>query len=80
MIPARFAHILFGFFLSCLMSFIVAGIATYRALGLVDGFMAEWIGSWLSAWMVAFPTVLVVAPLARRLVALLVAKSEQPTS
>ncbi|TLP46968.1 MULTISPECIES: DUF2798 domain-containing protein [Cohaesibacter] len=80
MIPARFAHILFGLFLSGLMSFIVSGIATYRALGLMDGFMGEWIGSWLSAWAVAFPCVLVVAPIARRLVAFLVVKPDQPTS
>nr|WP_321442874.1 DUF2798 domain-containing protein [uncultured Cohaesibacter sp.] len=80
MIPARFAPILFGLFLSGLMSFIVSGIATYRALGLIDGFADEWIGSWLSAWAVAFPTVLVVAPLARHLVAFLVAKPNQPTS
>lgn len=69
MIPARFAPVLFGFVLSGMMSFIVSGIATFRATGLGDGFMGLWMSSWASSWLVAFPTVLVVAPLTRRLVA-----------
>jgi uncharacterized membrane protein len=69
MIPARFAPILFGLLLSGMMSLIVSGIATLRALGMVDGLVASWLGSWLFSWAVAFPTVLIVAPLARRIVA-----------
>ena len=65
----RYAPVLFGFLLSGLMSLIVAGIATARAAGLGDGFAGLWASAWLSSWAVAFPTVLVVAPLARRLVA-----------
>lgn len=69
MIPARFANILFGFLLSGMMSFIVSGIATVRAAGLVNGFFGLWMSSWVPSWMVAFPTVLLVAPFTRRLVA-----------
>jgi hypothetical protein len=69
MFPARFAPVLFGFFLSGLMSLVVSGIATFRALGPQPGFLADWATAWLFSWAVAFPTVLVVAPLARRLVA-----------
>ena len=68
MIPARYAPILFGFFLSGLMSSLVSGIATVRAVDLSDGVAGLWMGNWLSSWAVAFPTVLVVAPIARRLV------------
>lgn len=74
MIPARLAPIAFGLILSGLMSFIVSGIATLRALGLPSDFMAQWLGAWAASWMVAFPAVLVVAPLTRRLVGRLVAK------
>ena len=49
------------------------GIATARALGLGADFPANWGAAWLTSWAVAFPTVLVVAPLARRLVAALTA-------
>ena len=77
MIPARYAPILFGFILSGLMSCIVSGIATARALGLDRAFPVNWAASWLTSWIVAFPTVLVVAPLARRLVASLTAPARR---
>lgn len=69
MIPARFAPILFGLILSGLMSCIVAGIATLRALGVGPEFLTTWMSSWLFSWVIAFPTVLFVAPLTRRIVA-----------
>jgi hypothetical protein len=70
--PARFAPVLFGFVLSALMSFIVSGIAIARNAGFAPDFLGLWIGAWLPSWLIAFPVVLVVAPLARRLVGLLV--------
>jgi len=70
--PARYAPILFGVVLSALMSLLVSGIATARNFGFVDGFFALWAGAWLPSWLIAFPVVLVVAPIARRLVGLLV--------
>ncbi|MFY9210098.1 MAG: DUF2798 domain-containing protein [Aestuariivita sp.] len=69
MIPARFAPVVFGLILSGLMSCVVSGIATIKALGPVDGVFGAWMLSWVFSWLVAFPTVLVVAPLTRRLVA-----------
>lgn len=72
-IPARYSHIAFGFFLSGLMSFLVSGISTVLAIGFVPGFFEQWIGGWLPSWAVAFPAVLFVAPLARRLVAAITA-------
>lgn len=70
--PARYAPILFGFILSAMMSFLVSGIATFRNAGLVDDFLTIWISAWLPSWLIAFPVVLVVAPIARRLVGALV--------
>jgi hypothetical protein len=75
MIPQRFAPVLFGFILSGLMSLLVSGIATWRALGLPPDFLALWMAAWINAWIVAFPAVLVVAPITRRLVAKLVKAS-----
>lgn len=72
MLPRKFAPALFGLVLSGLMSLLVSGIATYRAVGFSENFPGLWTGAWLTAWLVAFPVVLVVAPLARRTVALLV--------
>ena len=71
-LPKRYAPYLFGLLLSGMMSFIVAGIATLRALGFVDGLLYNWITAWLGSWAAAFPAVLVVAPLVRRIVAAVV--------
>lgn len=68
MIPARFEPQLFAALLSGLMSFIVSGIATLRAVGPVPHFFNLWLGAWLSAWLVAFPTALLVVPAVRRVV------------
>ncbi|WP_299401695.1 DUF2798 domain-containing protein [uncultured Roseobacter sp.] len=72
MIPAKYQHFVFGFILSGLMSFMVSGIATFRTAGLIDGFLMLWITNWLPSWSVAFPTLLLVSPIARRIVAKLI--------
>ncbi len=71
-LPAVFEPIVFGGLLSGLMSLIVSGIATWNAIGLIPTFTAQWLESWLFAWAVAFPSVLVVAPIVRRLTRLFV--------
>lgn len=65
-IPRRYEFPVFGFLLSGMMSFIVSGIATLINAGPVRALPALWIASWLPAWSVAFPTLLLVAPLVRR--------------
>lgn len=67
MIPAKFAPLLFSFCLSIIMSCLVSGVATLNAAGSADGFAALWLATWYKSWIVAFPTILVVAPLTRRL-------------
>ncbi|MGP9820276.1 DUF2798 domain-containing protein [Salinarimonas sp. NSM] len=67
-LPARFAPILFALFLSGIMSLIVSGIATVRAVGF-DDFVFKWTTGWLFAWAVAFPGVFTFAPIVRRIVA-----------
>lgn len=67
MLPKRFANLLFSFFLSGIMSLLVSGITTFRTAPTGANLFGDWLGSWLSSWLVAFPAVLVVAPLARRI-------------
>ena len=68
-LPARYAPLLFGLILSGLMSWLVAGISTLRAVGMAPDFGALWLRAWLTAWLIAFPVVLIVAPLTRKAVA-----------
>ncbi|WP_128253416.1 DUF2798 domain-containing protein [Falsirhodobacter deserti] len=73
MIPARYASILFAFLLSGMMSCIVSGVAITRAAGIDAGLPVAWLQAWLSSWCVAFPSVMVLAPVTRRIVARLTA-------
>ena len=73
MIPARYAHILFGFLLSGIMVAIVSCVILLLGGAGFDGFFMRWLKAFLPTWAVAFPTVLVVAPFVRRLVAKLTA-------
>jgi Protein of unknown function (DUF2798) len=75
MFPAKYAPVLFGLMLSGLMSLLVSGISTFRSTGVAPEFIGLWAGNWLTAWLIAFPVVLVVAPLARQAVQRLVAKN-----
>ena len=45
MIPARYEHYLFSLVLSGMMSLIVSGVSTLRAIGLVQGFLPIWLSS-----------------------------------
>jgi hypothetical protein len=73
MIPARFAQPLFALILSGMMSFMVSGISTALAAPSLEGFFGAWMGAWAPSWAIAFPGVLLAAPLARRIVARLTA-------
>lgn len=68
MISRKYAPMLFSLLLSGLMSFLVSGISTFRVGGVTPEFPGLWISPWLTAWIVAFPVVMVVAPLARKAV------------
>jgi hypothetical protein len=74
MIPGKYGPILFGAILSGLMSLLVSGISTFRAVGPAASFLSLWASAWLTAWLVAFPVVLLVAPLTRKVVLRLTAK------
>ncbi len=70
--------VVFGFILSGLMSCLVSGIATLRAVGPVAGFLSLWLQAWLASWLVAFPSVLLAAPVARRLAQWVIERVDAP--
>ncbi|ELZ5938936.1 DUF2798 domain-containing protein [Providencia vermicola] len=65
-LPTRALIFLIPFFLSLVMSGIVSFISIVKALGLNSEIFAPWLSSWLLSWMIAFPTVLIVLPLAKK--------------
>jgi len=58
--------------LSLMMTFIVSAISTLYSVGLTPDVHRLWLSAWAMSWLVAFPTLLVVLPVVRRIVALLV--------
>jgi cytochrome c biogenesis protein CcdA len=66
-IRRRFFPIVFAFFLTIMMVFIVTGVGTAMNVGFPPDFFARWMKAWIVAWMVAFPVAIFIAPLARRL-------------
>ena len=59
--------------LTGIMTFVVSGISTVRALGLADGWVSSWLSAWILSWIIAFPTMMVSMPLVRAVVGTLVA-------
>ena len=77
MLPAKYSQLTFSFFLSIFMSCVVSGVSVLNTTELVDGFYGLWMTAWFRSWIVAFPTILIVAPLTHRLVKKLVADADK---
>jgi hypothetical protein len=71
-LPARFNGVALPFVLSVLMSCIVSGVSTIRIAGLGPTFLPNWMSAWGWSWLVAFPAIIVVLPVARRIVGMFV--------
>ena len=68
-IPVRFAPILFSALLSAIMVAIITAFVLLTTRGWSGELPAVWLRSCLMNWLVAFPTVALVAPFVRRVVA-----------
>lgn len=68
-IPARYSPLLFSALLSAIMVCIVSAFVLLVSQGFHAGFGAHWLKSCLTTWPVAFPTVALVVPLVRQIVA-----------
>ncbi len=71
-LPPRYATIVMPLLLSILMTCIVSFISTARVIGLVPELPHAWLSARALSWIVAFPVLLVVLPVVRRLTSLLV--------
>lgn len=66
-LPARYAAFVTPLLLSLLMTCVVSAISLIRSRGLDAGALALWPSAWAISWLVAFPVLLVVMPLVRRM-------------
>lgn len=51
-------------------------ISTLSGVGLAENFLSIWLTAWGMSWIVAFPTLLVVLPMVRKITSSLVESSE----
>jgi hypothetical protein len=74
MVSVKYLHQVQAALLSGFMSFIMSGAITFINLGWLDHFFFIWIHAWLVAYAIAFPTILLVFPIARKLAMKIAAK------
>ncbi len=70
-LPSRSAPIIFSLIVSLTMSCIVSGISTFSTLSFSDGIFTSWMRAWGTSWPICFPVLLIVVPLARKMVSIL---------
>jgi Protein of unknown function (DUF2798) len=63
-INAKHSNLLFAFFMSVLMALLMSGVLTAIHLG----FVTQWLHSFVLAWPIAFPSILLIAPIVRKIV------------
>lgn len=78
MIAQRVEALLFSLILSGAMSLLLSGVTTLRMAGMGPDLVGQWLAAWPVAWLLAFPAVLVLAPIARWLVRLVVRRDRPP--
>jgi len=69
MIPKKYEFLLFSLLMSTFMTFIMSGVVSYINIGLEDDFLKIWSFAFVNAFVVAFPSVMIVVPIVRKLVA-----------
>ncbi|ENX23715.1 hypothetical protein F892_00317 [Acinetobacter vivianii] len=71
-IPNRYATVVLPLFLSIIMTFIVSCISTLRSMGLEQFSTLIWLSAWGISWLIAFPVLLLVLPMVRKITFLFV--------
>lgn len=72
MIHPRFAPVVFALFMAFFMSGIMSLVVTTINIGFTDDLVLRWLNSWPMTFAIAFPTIMVVAPMVKRIVSRLI--------
>jgi len=71
-LPNRYTAIVLPFLLSIIMTFVVSMVSTLRSLGFEQFSINVWMSAWAISWLIAFPTLLLVLPVVRKITSLFV--------
>ena len=77
-LSSHYGALVMPLLLSVIMTCIVSLVSTLRSVGLAADLIRIWLSAWALSWLVAFPTLLVVLPLVRRLTAAIVESPRTP--
>ncbi|WP_417545897.1 DUF2798 domain-containing protein [Marinobacter sp.] len=72
--PARQRQLVFGFYMSGIMSLLMSGVITSINTGIDSEFVYRWMPAFVVAWAVAFPLVTFIAPIAVKLTEMTLAR------
>lgn len=72
MIAKKYTPYVFSFFMALLMSCLMSLVISIFNVGFVDEIILIWLKAWAFAFCVAFPAVIIVSPVVKRLVILVV--------
>lgn len=76
-LPAKYEARVMPLLLSIFMTFIVSLVSSLLAVGFSKELVTLWPQAWVTSWVVAFPTLLLVMPMVKRLTKIIVAPPEQ---
>ena len=77
-LPPSYGVVVTPFVLSILMSCIVSAVSTAIGTGWTTGCVAPWSYAWGASGLGAFPSLLIVLPIVRRIVAVVVDQPIRP--
>ena len=66
-LPPKYVMLVMPLIMSGMMSCVISFVNTARALGWVQGLASIWFVNWMLSWAIAFPTVMLVMPLVKRI-------------
>lgn len=77
-LPAKYAAWILPLILSGLMSGIISFINTVKNLGWIENLFSIFLSAWMMSWLFAYPIVLIILPIVRKITALFVDMPSSP--
>lgn len=77
-LPAKYAAWILPLILSFFMSGTLSLVNLWMRTGFISGFTMIWLETWMFSWLIAYPLVLVLLPVVRRLTGLIVDMQAKP--
>lgn len=76
MIDRKHQHLVFAFFMALLMSCLMSFVISVFNVGFDENILTIWLKAWSFAFAVAFPSVMLVSPIVRKLVNLVLTNED----